>query len=542
MQTAVLGSLVAVGILGGLAEVATASPAATASVGETASPAATASVGDTAWGSGTSGDPYTIPRFEQMIDIDGHLDEPLWANALVLELDYEVRPGENIPPPVRTEVLLTHNRTHLCAAFRAYDSNPNEIRAHVTDRDEIGDDDWVGIILDTFNDEQRCYDLLVNPLGVQQDAIESESGGSSWDAIWDSAGRITDWGYIVELAVPFNQLRFQRASGPQVWGFDAVRRYPRSQSHHIGMFPRDRSNSCYLCQAIKISGFDGASPGRNIEIIPTVTGVATEERRSFPSGGFRREHEDTEFGITGRWGVTPNLTLSGTGNPDFSQVEADAFQLDVNQPFALRFSERRPFFLEGSDFFQTLKAAIYTRTMRDPEWGLKLTGKEGRHTIGAYVVRDERTNLIFPGSQSSGSISLSQDNTVSVLRYKYDLGGASTVGALFTNREGDRYHNRVVGIDTDFRFTPRDQVRVQFLGSQTGYPGAVADSFAQPRNDFTDRYIAFEYDHETRTVGWWLDYDDVGGDFRADVGFVPMVGFRNVEGGWNYSWNAPAEA
>ena len=216
-----------------------------------------------------------------------------------------------------------------------------------------------------------CFDLLVNPLGVQEDFIETSTGGGNWDAIWESAGRVTDWGYAVELSVPFKQLRFQRSDGPQIWSFDAVRSYPREHRHHIGAFPRDRGNNCYLCQAVKIAGFEGATPGRNIEIAPTLTGVRTEIREDFPSGGFEVETEDTEFGLTAKWGVTPNLTFSGAYNPDFSQIEADALQLDINQPFALYFSERRPFFLEGIDFFSSLKTAFHSRTVRDPLWGIK---------------------------------------------------------------------------------------------------------------------------------------------------------------------------
>jgi hypothetical protein len=466
------------------------------------------------------------------------LDDPAWKNALRLELMFEVEPGENVPPPVRTEVLLTHDEQRLYAAFRCYDPDPESIRARVCDRDEIDSDDWVGLVLDTFNDERRSFDLLVNPLGVQEDFIESQTGGGSWDAIWDSAGRITGWGYSVELAVPFNQLRFQRADVPQVWSFDAIRSYPRSQRHHLGIFPRDRGDNCYLCQAVKITGFQGVSPGRNVEVSPTVTTVRTDARDGFPHGAFVNANQETELGVTTRWGMTPNLTLNGTLNPDFSQVEADAMQLDVNQPFALYFSERRPFFTEGSDSFRTLKSAIYTRTMRDPTWGLKMTGKEDVHTVGAYIVRDGVTDVIFPGSQGSRGTSLPVESTASVLRYKHDIGSRYTMGALLTDREGTDYFNRMIGLDFDFRPTRSDQIQLQLLGSSTRYPDVTTGEFDQKTGSFSDRFIAFEYDHYTRSVGWWLDYDDVGFDFRADLGFIPRVGFRNVEGGLLYFWNA----
>jgi hypothetical protein len=478
-----------------------------------------------------------VPQTVSDIRVDADLGEQAWSEALVLELSYEVEPGENIEPPVRTEVLLTFDETHVYAAFRCYDPDPGAICANICDRDNIGSgDDWIGVVLDTFNDQRRSYDLLVNPLGVQEDFIESATGVASWDAIWESAGKITDWGYVVEMAVPFNQLRFQRTDTPQIWGFDAVRSYPRSQRHHIGAFPRDRSNNCYLCQAIKIRGFQGVSPGKNIEITPTVTGTRTELRREFPQGGFEVEKEDVDVGVTGRWGITPNLTLLGTAKPDFSQVEADAMQLDVNNPFALYYSERRPFFLEGADFFSTLKSAIYTRTIHDPVWGGKVSGKERGNTVGAYVVRDELTNLIFPGSTGSDAVSLDMESTASVLRYKRDLRSSSAVGFLLTDREGKDYYNRLAGVDCDLRLTRTDQIQIQVLASRSEYPEDVARDFGQPAGKLSDEFIAFEYDHSSRNVYWWLDYDQVGGDFRADLGFIPRVGFRNVEGGTFFTW------
>jgi len=500
--------------------------------------AAAAESGAAGNGTGTAEDPYRVPRTDSEISVDAVLSEDAWQNALEIGLNYEVEPGENVTPPVRTEVLLAYDQTHLYIAFRCHDPDPSAIRAHLCDRDEIDSDDWVGVILDTFNDERRSFDLLVNPLGVQEDFIESQTGGGSWDAIWNSAGRITEWGYAVELAVPFNQLRFQRTDSPQVWSFDAVRSYPRSQRHHIGTFPRDRGNNCYLCQAIKISGFEGVSPGRNIEISPTLTTVRTDQREDFPEGGFEKENQDADFGVTATWGMTPNLTLNATANPDFSQVEADAMQLDVNQPFALYYDEKRPFFTEGYDFFRTLKTAIYTRTMRDPSWGLKMSGKEGANTLGAYVVRDDVTNLIFPGSQGSSGASLSMESTASVFRYKRDLGSRYTIGALFTDREGEDYFNRLAGLDIDFRPTPTNQIQLQVLRSSTEYPAAIAEGFGQDSGTLDDSFIAFEYDRYSRSVGWWLDYDNVGRDFRADLGFIPRVGFQNLEGGLLYFWNA----
>jgi hypothetical protein len=487
----------------------------------------------------TDGKTQQITRATSEIKVDGRLDEPAWSDAWSMELAYEVRPGENIEAPVRTVVMLTYDQRNLYVGFRAFDPDLSKIRTHLSDRDHVGGDDWVMVVLDTFNDERRSFNFLVNPYGVQNDFVEVNGGNStSWDAIWDSDGVIADWGWGVELRIPFSSLRFQRSDRPQVWGFDAVRSYPRSVRHHIGLFPRDRNSNCYLCQAIKIEGFEGVSPGRNIEVVPTLTAARTDTRDQLPDGELEEGDIDTEAGITARWGITPNLTAAGTINPDFSQVEADARQLDLNEPFALFFPEKRPFFQEGSDFFDTEFNAVYTRTMRDPAWGVKLTGKEGPHTIGAYVVQDEITNLIFPGSQGSDAETLDIDSTAVVLRYKRDIGNRFTFGALFTNREGDNedYSNRVLGIDGKLRLTDTDTVSFQGLVSTTEYPQTIVNDFDQPAGELDSWAADLFWVHDTRNFNMWGGYRRVGKDFRADLGFMPRVDYQRLLGGAEYEW------
>lgn len=483
--------------------------------------------------------PHQIPEIEVRITVDGILDEAVWDEAWSMTLDYEVRPAENTPAPVKTEVLVMHDANHLYVGFRAHDPDPSAIRAHLADRDQAWADDWVGVILDTFNDERRHYLFVVNPLGVQSDRIEAEANGQSpWDGIWSSAAVITDWGWSAEFEIPFSTLRFQRSAGPQIWGFDAIRGYPRNVQQQMGAFPRDRSINCYLCQALKIEGFAGVSPGHNIEIVPTLTASRTDERQDLPDGSMVTGDPDVELGLTARWGVTPNLTLSGTINPDYSQVEADALQLTVNRPFAIFYPELRPFFMEGADFFETSMDIVYTRMMREPEWGLKLTGKEGDHTVGAYIVEDEITNLIIPGSESSDFTVLEEANTATVLRYKYDVGNRFTLGGIFTNRSGRDYLNRVAGIDGDLRLSGKDRVMLQVLASNTRYPGEVVEDFAQPEGSFNDWAAEIYYSHRSRTWMWWALLWDVGEDFRADLGFMPQVNFQHREGGIGYQWNA----
>jgi hypothetical protein len=298
---------------------------------------------------------YHVRRAGSEILVDGALDEPAWSNALSLELSYEVRPGENIPPPVRTLLRVTYDDRKVYFGFEAYDPDPYRIRARYSDRDEAWEDDWVGVVIDTFNDQRRAYELVSNPLGVQMDAVNDDVHkhyDDSWNAIWESAGRIAQKGYEVEMAVPFSQIRFQHSNGQaQVWGFDAIRSYPRSDRHHIGLFPRDRSNNSYLSQTVKLVGMESASPGHNLELLPTLTATRFDERFHLPDGELRRGAVDPECGVTLRWGITPNVSLNGAKNPDSSQVVANALQPNINEQLAQFFPETRPLSLEGSDYF-----------------------------------------------------------------------------------------------------------------------------------------------------------------------------------------------
>jgi len=480
--------------------------------------------------------PHPVPKMDEAIVVDGILSESVWETALKLELPYETDPGENIPALVKTQIMIYYDQTHVYFGLICHDPNPSEIRARFSERDNIFADDIVNINLDTFNDERRNYYFGCNPFGVQRDGIETLGGNPSWDAIWDSAGKITDIGYTIEIAIPFSSFQFQRKNGPQVWGLDISRWYQRSKRHRLGLVQIDRNNNSYQSQFLKIIGFEGVKPGENIEVIPTMTGINSDERESIPEGDFQSASKKIDPGITVRWGLTSNIALNGTANPDFSQVEADSRQLDINQPFALFYQEKRPFFTEGNDFFRSPFNVIYTRTLRDPVWGLKLTGKEGANTMGAYYVKDDLTNLIFPRSQGSSSTSLSMHSNAGVFRYKRDFGSKYTLGTAITSRAGEGYFNRVFGLDGEARITNRNKLNFQFLGSSTKYPDQIAQEFSQSQNTLNDRAFLLDYRYQSRSLNVFANYQDVGAGFRADLGFLPMVNFRRILTGADYGW------
>ena len=486
--------------------------------------------------------PYAVTRATSAIKVDGNLDEAAWQGAAVIDIAFETRPAENTAPPVKTECLITHDDDHIYVGFRAHDPDPSQIRAHLSDRDNAFDDDFVGIVLDPFNDERRGFEFFVNPFGIQMDLFMDDVGGdesTTWDAIWSSAGRVTESGYEVEMAIPFSSLRFPRTEGDQIWGFDALRFYPRNQRHRIASQPMDRNVSCYLCQVSKMSGFSGVTPGLNIELAPTVTSTRTDAKADVFQDRLIEGDVATELGITGKWGITPNLTLNAAVNPDFSQVEADAAQLDINTTFALFFPEKRPFFLEGADFFRTPFEAVFTRNVADPEWGLKLTGKEGKNAVGVFVAQDDRTDFLIPGAELSTATSLNEASTDAVLRYRRDLGASSAVGLLATSREGDGYSNQLAGIDGRYRLGDSNSFRGQFLRSQTEYPAAIfanAD-LRQSAGALEDDALYLGYDHNSRNWSAYVRYEDVGDLFRADMGFMPQVDYTFKLAGGDHIWH-----
>jgi hypothetical protein len=470
-----------------------------------------------------------ISRATSPIHVDGVLDEPAWQKATVVPVNHEWFPGDDVPAPVETTALLTYDDERLYIAFRASDPQPSLIRARFADRDVPTDDDTVGFMLDPFHDGRRGFQFRINPLGVQMDAVNSDVEGSedfSWDAIWESAGRVTADGYVVEVALPFRQLRFPAASGIQTWGFMAMRDWPRSLRHRMRSIVTDQNRNCAVCQLGDLTGLQGMETGRNLEVVPTLTGNHSEERQGFPDGRFETAGDKLDPGVSARWGVTPNVAVNLTINPDFSQVEADAAQLDVNTRFALFFPEKRPFFLEGADFFETQFPLVFTRTVADPVAGLKITGKQDAHAFGGFFARDRINNLILPGSQSSSLASIDEDVTSGVLRYRRDLSKGSTLGVLWTGREGDDYRNHVAGIDGTYRVADSDVVRYQLAGSTTRYPDGFARGEGETAGSFDGHALSAAYEHNDHLWFWHADYQELAPDFRADSGFIDRVGVR----------------
>lgn len=482
-----------------------------------------------------------VPAAADDIKIDGVLGEEAWKDAEVIDLPYEFSPGNNLPAMVKTECLMTFSKKNLYMAFRCYDPEPGKIRAHIMDRDAEWDtfiqEDYVAFFIDTFNDERRAFFFMLNPLGVQVDGIFNQLDSTinfTWDAMWKSAGKITDSGYVIEIAIPFTQLRFPNTGGRQTWGFSIERSYPRSMRYRFVSHPWSRDASTFLPFVNKVSGFENMETGKALEFAPTLTFNRTDRREEFPGGDMEAGKLKVEPGVTAKWGITPNLTLHGTVNPDFSHVEADVAQLEVNTRFALYYPEKRPFFLEGLDYFSLPLEMVYTRTVYDPIWGVKMTGKFGKNAVGFFLDQDRNNNLLFPGIEGSRSASLDENVLGGVFRYRRDIGKNATLGVLYSGRKSDDYQNNVAAVDGVIWLTPRKKLVLQYTHSQTRYPRDIADRFGQPGDSFSGDSFYLYFIHLSRYFWYAAEYEDISTDFRADFGFIPRTGYRKYRGFIHY--------
>jgi hypothetical protein len=482
-----------------------------------------------------------LPRVSSDITIDGVLDETAWENSLRVELKYETDPGENLPTPVETVAYIAEDGHNLYVAFEANDPDPEQIRAWLRDRDSIGAGDFVGISFDTYGDGRRAFEFFVNPLGVQMDRTfddVNKRNDRSWNAIWDSAGRIVEDGYIVEMRIPLNQIRFQDIDGQQVWGYRLIRKYPRTRDVSISNMAKDRDLNCKLCQYPRFAGLQGSKPGNNLEVVPTITALQTSTSDEPGVSPIQKQDASANAGVTIRYGLTPELTANLALNPDFSQIESDGIQVSVNNRFALSFPERRPFFLEGADYFTTPMQAVYTRTVSDPDLAAKLTGKRNQNTIATFVAQDSATTLLFPSATGSTRHTMEQSNTAFVGRYSRSLRNVSSLGALLTVRDGDGYHNIVAGVDGRWRINDSNEFVAQLLQSETGYPTEIAAEFEQPSDKFRGRAISLTHTFETSDWFAKLEYEAVDDTFRADAGLVNRAGIDEREYSFGRNWRA----
>ncbi|MEW6455172.1 MAG: DUF5916 domain-containing protein [Acidobacteriota bacterium] len=409
-----------------------------------------------------------IPKFSRAPKIDGVLDNPLWEKeALKIENFVQFQPKEGAIPSEKTIAYLGYDEKNFYCAVKCFDSEPKKIRASLTNRDSAFNDDWILIFLDTFNEKRRAFEFFVNPIGIQGDGIRTEEGGNesdsqTWDTVFYTDGKLNEEGYVVEIALPFKSIRFPNLQ-KKVWGIFIIRNIPRKGE--LITFPIiKRGMGGVLTQEAQIMIEGYVERGKNLEVMPIFTSLKNEGERI-----------DPEAGVNLKYGLSSDLTFDFTFNPDFSHIEADAPQIDINQRFALYYPEKRPFFLEGTEIFQYGSQwdpqginIIYTRRIIDPRWGGKFTGKVGRFTLGYISALDQNpTESLW--EISNGGKNLSEDALFNIFRMKTDVFKESYVGFAFTDKEIDGSFNRVGSIDGKFKFSKNFYFSFQAVGAKTKY-------------------------------------------------------------------------
>jgi hypothetical protein len=455
------------------------------------------------------------PRLDQAVDVDGELNEEAWAQAAVLNGFSRYAPVDGAPADHDTTVLVWYSPTAIHFGIRA-SAPAGTVRATLADRDRVQSDDHIIIFLGTYNDGRQALVFGVNPLGVQLDGALAEGtrgGGAtsgretpdySPDFVYQSKGRVTGSGYQVEVRIPFKSLRYQ--SQPlQDWGIHVTRVVPQ-QGIEDSWAPARRDAASFLAQSGRLRNLADLRRGLVLDVNPIAT-AKLDGRDS--SSGWRYDASRPEFGMNLRWGITPNLTMNGAVNPDFSQVESDAGQFSFDPRQALFFPEKRPFFLDGIEQFSTPNNLIYTRRIAAPIAAAKITGKV-----------TSRTNLAFLSAVDDASLSASgTDHPVfNIVRMQRDVGAGSRAALVYTDRIDGNRSNRVIGSDARLVWKDIYSLSVQGALSRTAAADAVVTAPLWQSN-FTRAGRRFAMRYQLRGVD---------PDFRAAAGFISRTGIANA--------------
>lgn len=448
--------------------------------------------------------------------LDGVLDDEIWRAARQVTGFKTWRPDYGIESPDQTIVYSAYDAENMYFGFRVFDAEPSKIKASMASRDSIRPDDWICINLDSFNDQQAMYGFYVNPLGIQMDSRYAAGRDDvGFDMVWYSAGRIDDKGYVLEIRIPFKSIHYA-GRNPVTMGV-VFERFVSRRSEGSTYPPLDpRSGSNFSIQAMPLT-FEDIKHYRLLEVLPDVTYNRQDEARA---GSLTRASSGGDFGVTAKYGVTAQLTVDGTYNPDFSQVEADAGQVDINLRAPLFFAEKRPFFLEGSEVFNmagpaqhgVLQAAVHTRTIVNPLAGVKLSGKLGpSDTVAALYAIDDAPVAI------AGTPEHAQ---VSVLRYKRSLQQDSYLGGFYVGREQGELSNRVGGMDGSIRLGRASSLGFHAFESDTSARDAAPGARGHA--------VGADFTRETRRWTLYLSGLDVSKDFQAETGYLTRTGLGQL--------------
>ncbi len=460
--------------------------------------------------------------FDSGINIDGYLNEEVWKSAAQIRNFYTYQPVDGHPAEDHTAALIGYDRNNLYIALICFDREPEKIRATLSKRDDIFTDDLILLYIDTFNEGKTAYQFAFNPYGIQADGLLTEYTSEDFnpDFILYSKGRMIKNGYIIEAKIPFKSLRFPEKDIMD-WKIGILRII--QHSGQVLVWPAISLDSpMFIGQFGTLKNISHIKGGSRLEILPEIAAI---QEGSIEENEFEDHPAQVEAGLNIRYGLASDLSLGLTVNPDFSQVEADANKIDVNRRFPLRYNEKRPFFLEGVDLFQTPIEAVYTRQLLDPLCGAKITGRMGDYSIGFLSEADQ-----YEGSADFLN-SLDNDPALNnkyrdkytfnhILRVKRNLSQRSFIGLLITDREFSDTYNRVYGADGQFAFSENYVLTFQGLFSQS--MPVIGSGYIEDPAFFASLYRG------SRNFNFQLYYNDIYPDFVAANGFIERTDVREA--------------
>lgn len=470
------------------------------------------------------GAPLSVTRVEGQITIDGDLTDSGWTNALKVEDFVEYYKSDNAPAPVPTFAWITYDDEAIYFALRADDPQPSAIRAPFVDRDKVlGDQDYFGVMLDTQNDRRSSTTFRVNARGVQYDSVFNDANQTedlAPDFFFESSARITSTGWAAEIRVPLSSLRYANRD-PQTWAILMSRNYPRDFRYVIANTAVPKGSNCFLCHFATLSGLSGLPGGAHMTFAPYSAAQRNERQ---VGNALANDPLRSDVGIDWKWSASPALTVDTTLNPDFSQIESDVPQLSVNNRFALSFPEKRTFFLEGVDLLSTPLRAVYTRSITSPAWGIRATGQTGSSAYTLLVAEDRGGGtIVLPSREGTSFAPQDFRSRVLIGRLRQSFG-SSFGGLLLSSREYEGGgHNRVVGPDLMLK-RGADKITAQALVSSTENPNRPDLSMRFKGDSLTGYAGRFIYQRDTSGYDIWTSYFNYSSGFRADNGFIPMVG------------------
>ncbi len=484
------------------------------------------------------------------IELTGKLSDPRWKSAPTVECPYEVQPGENTPANQRTFVKILYNSRFIYFGFACRDSAPSAIRTHISDRDNVWADDFVFVEIDTYEDNQRAYEFVANPYGIQGDLMRTGNNeDASWDAVWYSKGTVNDTGYVVEIAIPFKSIHFP-SKKLQDWTIAILRNFPRASRQQFSWTPFDRNDPCSICQGGTLRGLKDLEATGTLEVLPYVMGFQSGNLTNTddPTSQFSNGKVSGRVGGGVKFSPNPSLFAEAVVNPDFSQVESDATQISVNSNYAIYYNEKRPFFLDGADIFNTQLTDFYSRMINNPIGAAKLIEKTDGLTIAYLTASDRNSPFTIAGEEGSSSVESSLQSYSNILRAKYDFGTQSFLGALGTARNFTDAHNYTGGIDWNVYLNSNYSIRGQVLASNTkeindttvfsddSFFGSTKDTPGFDGQTYNGTALYTQFRRDARDYNFYVTYQDISPTFQAENGFITGNDMRMIDLQNNYNF------